>query len=182
MKNLHTLDKYRDTQTERDYYHRRGDSGNGAFKVYINGRLFFCVASNGGGWEHVSVSPCNRKRATPPTWAEMCEIKHMTACTSGVQHLRRCPDRPENLCEWRLNKWTIKRESLCSVKLNETRNRFGFGLLGLDTKGREKNSESSVTEKRLWNQQQKSSKKNTESTLLVGAPVAPSLSTEAGLD
>lgn len=30
-----------------------------------------------GGWEHVSVSPCNRKRATPPTWAEMCEIKHM---------------------------------------------------------------------------------------------------------
>lgn len=59
MKNLHTLDKYRDTQTERDYYHRRGDSGNG------------------GGWEHVSVSPCNRKRATPPTWAEMCEIKHM---------------------------------------------------------------------------------------------------------
>lgn len=77
MKNLHTLDKYRDTQTERDYYHRRGDSGNGAFKVYIGGRSFFCIASNGGGWEHVSVSPCNRKRATPPTWAEMCEIKHM---------------------------------------------------------------------------------------------------------
>lgn len=68
MKNLHTLDKYRDTQTERDYYHRRGDSGNGAFKVYINGRSFFCIASNGGGWERVSVSPCNRKRATPPTW------------------------------------------------------------------------------------------------------------------
>ena len=77
MKNLHTLDKYRDTQTELDYYHRRGDSGNGAFKVYINGRSFFCIASNGGGWEHVSVSPCNRKRATPPTWAEMCEIKYM---------------------------------------------------------------------------------------------------------
>ena len=77
MKDLTYLEKYRDTQTERDYYHRRGDSGNGAFKVYINGRSFFCVASNGGGWEHVSVSPCNRKRATPPTWAEMCEIKHM---------------------------------------------------------------------------------------------------------
>lgn len=70
MKDLTYLEKYRDTQTERDYYHRRGDSGNGAFKVYINGRSFFCIASNGGGWEHVSVSPCNRKRATPPTWAD----------------------------------------------------------------------------------------------------------------
>lgn len=49
MKDLTYLEKYRDTQTERDYYHRRGDSGNGAFKVYINGRSFFCVASNGGG-------------------------------------------------------------------------------------------------------------------------------------
>lgn len=54
MKDLTYLEKYRDTQTERDYYHRRGDSGNGAFKVYINGRSFFCIASNGGGWEHTS--------------------------------------------------------------------------------------------------------------------------------
>lgn len=38
MKDLTYLEKYRDTQTERDYYHRRGDSDNGAFKVYINGR------------------------------------------------------------------------------------------------------------------------------------------------
>lgn len=77
MKNLKTLDKYRD----RDFGYRihggPGDAGNGAFKVYVGGRSFFCIASNGGGWEHVSVSPCNRKRATPPTWAEMCEIKHM---------------------------------------------------------------------------------------------------------
>ncbi len=36
MKDLTYLEKYRDTQTERDYYHRRGDSGNGAFKVYIS--------------------------------------------------------------------------------------------------------------------------------------------------
>lgn len=77
MKDLHTLDKYRD----RDFGYRihggPGDAGNGAFKVYVGGRSFFCIASNGGGWEHVSVSPCNRKRATPPTWAEMCAIKDM---------------------------------------------------------------------------------------------------------
>lgn len=77
MKDLTYLEKYRDTQTERDYYHRRGDSGNGAFKVYVNGRSFFCIASNGGGWEHVSVSPANRKRKRAPTWEEMCEIKRM---------------------------------------------------------------------------------------------------------
>lgn len=92
MKDLTYLEKYRDTQTERDYYHRRGDSGNGAFKVYINGRSFFCVASNGGGWEHVSVSPCNRKRATPPTWAEMCEIKH--TCSSRTRKLLFSSIRP----------------------------------------------------------------------------------------
>nr|DAH86854.1 MAG TPA: Lipase [Bacteriophage sp.] len=76
----------------------------------------------------------------------------------------------------------IKHESLCSAKLNETQNRFGFGPLGLDTKGREKNSESSVTEKRLWNQQQKSSKKNMGSTSLVGVLVVLSHSMGAGLD
>lgn len=54
----------------------------------------------------------------------------------------------------------IKRESLCYAKLNETRNRFGIGPLGLDTKGREKNLESSVTEKQRWNHQQKKSKKS----------------------
>lgn len=37
----------------------------------------FVVASNGGGWEHISVSPRNRKRQTCPTWEEMCEIKAM---------------------------------------------------------------------------------------------------------
>lgn len=80
MKDLHTLDKYRDRDFERQYYGTNGDAGNGVFRVPVGGRSFFCIASNGGGWEHVSVSPCNRKRTTPPTWAEMCEIKHMFFC------------------------------------------------------------------------------------------------------
>ena len=41
----------------------------------VGQRSFFCIASNGGGWEHVSVSPKNQKRC--PTWEEMCEIKAM---------------------------------------------------------------------------------------------------------
>lgn len=53
MKDLHTLDKYRDRDFGFRIHGGPGDAGNGAFKVYV------------------------RKRATPPTWAEMCEIKHM---------------------------------------------------------------------------------------------------------
>ena len=40
----------------------RADNYNGSFKIYISGRAFFVVASNGMGWEHVSVSPKNQKR------------------------------------------------------------------------------------------------------------------------
>lgn len=70
MKNLNALNHYR-----TEY---RGDLGNehsGAFVVYIGGKSFFVVASTGGGWDHVSVSPKNLKRC--PTWEEMCEIKKM---------------------------------------------------------------------------------------------------------
>ena len=77
MRDLQTLDKYRDTIAEREIYGGVGDAGNGCFKVYVGGRSFFVVASNGGGWEHISVSPRNRKRQTCPTWEEMCEIKAM---------------------------------------------------------------------------------------------------------
>ncbi len=75
MKDLTALDKFR--VNEREIFGTTGDSGCGAFKVYVNGRSFFVVASNGMGWEHVSVSPCNQKRKTCPTWDEMCAIKDM---------------------------------------------------------------------------------------------------------
>lgn len=75
MKDLHTLDRYR--VDERRLFGAAGDGGNGAFKVFINGRSFFVIASNGAGWEHVSVSPHNRKQGSCPTWDEMCAIKDM---------------------------------------------------------------------------------------------------------
>jgi len=77
MKDLRALDKFRLAEIEMDYYHMKGDRGNGVFKVYAGGRSFFVVASNGGGWEHVSVSPCNKKRKSCPTWDEMCAIRDM---------------------------------------------------------------------------------------------------------
>lgn len=77
MRDLHTLDKYRDRDFERQYYGCNGDAGNGVFRVPVGGRMFNVVASNGGGLEHVSVSKANRKRTKAPTWEEMCEIKLM---------------------------------------------------------------------------------------------------------
>lgn len=52
---------------------------NGAFKVpYKHGQIhyvFFVIASDGMGWEHVSVSFKNVDRS--PTWDEMCFIKNI---------------------------------------------------------------------------------------------------------
>jgi len=70
MRNLDYLNKYR-IQHPAGY----GDSYNGAFKIFIGGRSFYVVASNGGDWEHVSVSLKNQKRT--PTWEEMCNVKNM---------------------------------------------------------------------------------------------------------
>lgn len=45
---------------------------NGAFLVKLkNGQHFIVIASDGMGWEHVSVSRKDRC----PTWEEMCQIK-----------------------------------------------------------------------------------------------------------
>lgn len=75
MKYLYTLDKYRMKDMERRIAGVNGDDGCGCFKVFVNGRSFFCIASSCGGWDHVSVSSCNQKRC--PTWDEMCAIKDM---------------------------------------------------------------------------------------------------------
>ena len=53
---------------------------NGAFELKLNtpGRpRLFAIASDGAGWEHVSVSPGSAQRKCCPTWDEMCAIKDM---------------------------------------------------------------------------------------------------------
>lgn len=45
---------------------------SGAFEVRLkHGQIVFVIASDGCGWEHVSVS----RRDRCPTWDEMCQIK-----------------------------------------------------------------------------------------------------------
>jgi len=77
MKDLHTLDKFRVRRSELHFFGTVGDAGNGCFKIFVRGKSFFVIASNGGGWEHVSVSPASDRRKACPTWEEMCAIKDM---------------------------------------------------------------------------------------------------------
>lgn len=50
MIDLHKLDKFRLKDREREFYGCTGDSGNGVFKVYVGGKSFRVIASNGMGW------------------------------------------------------------------------------------------------------------------------------------
>lgn len=61
---------------EKDRVHVKGyppgDAQNGFFVVKLkHNQLVTVIASNGAGWEHVSVS----RRDRTPTWEEMCQVK-----------------------------------------------------------------------------------------------------------
>ena len=71
MKNLKHLDKFR---VKHPFLESLGDDYNGAFQFKINGNRWSVIASNGGGWDHVSLS-LDKKRT--PTWEEMCKLKSM---------------------------------------------------------------------------------------------------------
>lgn len=75
MKNLMSkeFDKIRNCSFAKKYYGTIGDEGNGVFEVKIDGKTYNVIASNGGGWEHVSVS--NEKHI--PSWNVMSKIKDL---------------------------------------------------------------------------------------------------------
>lgn len=56
----------------KEYCIEEGIDG-GVFIIKICGERFRIIASDGGGWDHVSV--VHKKRT--PTWREMCRIKEM---------------------------------------------------------------------------------------------------------
>ena len=73
MLNLSYLNNYRDKEAEMKIYGCNGDSGNGVFvikSIFSPGRLYV-IASNGDGWDHISVS----KKNCLPNWNEMNYIK-----------------------------------------------------------------------------------------------------------
>ncbi len=53
-----------------------GEGNNGAFQIELSGRTrATIIASDGEGWEHVSVHVISNGKQRTPTWAEMCKIK-----------------------------------------------------------------------------------------------------------
>lgn len=76
MRDLHELDDLRDSGGQvTAIYGSAGDGGNGVFRIRspIDGGIMTVVASNGAGWDHVSVSRTKRT----PSWAEMAYVKHL---------------------------------------------------------------------------------------------------------
>lgn len=74
MRPLSLLDMFRDTAWERQMGGIGTDFG-GAFRVKscIDGGDLRIIASNGEGWDHVSVSRANRC----PNWPEMEQVKRL---------------------------------------------------------------------------------------------------------
>ena len=68
---MHVPEKYRVTKGRFGSDISYGN--NGFFEVPFTNRDAFVVASDGEGWEHVSVSFTSRT----PTWSEMCKIKDL---------------------------------------------------------------------------------------------------------
>jgi hypothetical protein len=80
MKNLNYLNSYR-----QEYFGIMGDSGNGRFLIPNSSgtKMFHVLASNGFGWEHVSISlrpivnPEESCIERCPNWLEMEEAKKL---------------------------------------------------------------------------------------------------------
>lgn len=74
---FHVPEKYRITNSFHPLSSDSSYGNNGAFEIIIsklkNRVTLFCIASDGAGWEHVSVSLKTRT----PTWNEMCFIKNL---------------------------------------------------------------------------------------------------------
>lgn len=74
-------EKYRQHDLELNLYGTPGDQGNGVFMIPspVPNRVLFCIASDGEGWEHVSVSARRTKRRRIikklPSWYEMCRVR-----------------------------------------------------------------------------------------------------------
>lgn len=50
---------------------------NGVFLIPCQGATLECIVSDGGGWDHVSVSAVDGGAKRIPTWDEMCHVKRM---------------------------------------------------------------------------------------------------------
>lgn len=86
------------------YYGDAGDAGNGAFMMAscVDGAPMRIIASNGGGWDHISVSRRNRC----PNWQEMEQVKRaFFKTTETAMQLHVPPSDHRNVHPYCLHLW-----------------------------------------------------------------------------
>lgn len=97
MKNLNELNSYRVVNKDViDWYGFQGDHYCGVFDIPFTatGARLRCVASNGGGWDHVSVSLPNRC----PNWPEMEHVKRSFFCAHETAMQLHVPTKDHISC------------------------------------------------------------------------------------
>lgn len=72
---FHVPNQYRFSDKNHYLYTEDSDGNYGAFIIPYESYEFTVIASEGMGWEHVSITPTSRKRA--PSWVEMCFFKDL---------------------------------------------------------------------------------------------------------
>ena len=71
------LEQYRNRELELRIYGCCGDFGNGIFTVPgPYGEELYVIASDGQGWEHVSIHRMRDEKHVP-NWKEMCFVKDL---------------------------------------------------------------------------------------------------------
>ena len=68
---FHVPNHYRFTDKHHCLSSDDSHGNNGAFMVPVESYVLLCIASDGSGWEHVSVS----FQKHTPSWKQMCAIK-----------------------------------------------------------------------------------------------------------
>lgn len=73
-------EQFRDIRSEKEIHGTSCVEGHGIFRVNSKSApktVLLCIAANGLGWEHVSISARHNKKVRIPTWEEMCQIKDL---------------------------------------------------------------------------------------------------------
>lgn len=106
-KNNVRIELYRNRTKEMELCGCLGNAQNGIFEVPFKGRLFTVLASDGGGWDHVSVSLPDRC----PTWDEMCYFKNLffETCEWVLQY-HPASTRYVNIHSFCLHLWSPQKE------------------------------------------------------------------------
>lgn len=81
------------------------------FNYRIGSRRYEIIASNGGGWDHVSVVPLGQKY--PPNWSAMCAIKDLCFGEDEVvMELHPAKKNYVNLCDNCLHLWKPQKQDI----------------------------------------------------------------------